>query len=126
MAKQIATDLKVEGSQGLFSAAASLSINKNTKSTIKTCRYDSVTVANQYFVSSSNLENTPSDFVTDDFKNIIKDQSGEELYKRIGTFQASSCNLGGCIRTTICKEMSKTDNEDIVKTELEGDQGVGL
>ena len=127
VAENLATSMKVGGSYGAFSAAASMEVSKSSDKSIKTVRLDRTTKSIVYEVASKGSFRTfPQRYLTDNFKEAVKALTVEQIEQRIGSFYATRLDLGGEIRKSYTMQAMEEDTESSVKAELEASYGTDL
>jgi len=126
-AQNIAASLKVEGSYGAFSAAASMEFSESSSSNTKTVRIDATTKAVKYEVRARGFFNiAPQDHLTEHFRVAVQSLSNQQLEEDIGVFYATQLDLGGEIRMSYTMNSFQSDNALSVKSSLQASYGSGL
>lgn len=125
--KHVAASMKIEGSYGAFSGAASMSVSSTTDSSIKTVRLDCYMRAIQMEVSSKEeFRTNPSAFLTDNFKSAVKRLPVEDIEDLIGVFYATQMDLGGEVRKSYTMQATSKDTEQSITAEVSGGVDGGL
>jgi len=124
--QHIASQFGVEGSYGAFSGAASMAIDSQKKSSVKTVRMDVSAICQTHIVQSdSTFRTRPENFLTKSFRDDVKQLSCEEIEAKIGVFYATSFKLGGRVSKVYVKEATEDDDEKSLENEIELTYGKG-
>jgi len=122
-ATKVATESSIDGTYKAFSAAAQLSTEYMSNSSVKKFRLDRITEANVYKVTL--LDPYPYQMLTAQAREFLLQESPERIVDTYGEFYARSIRLGGVFEVTNVVEMLSSDTQLDLKASVEGSYGLG-
>jgi hypothetical protein len=116
-AKNIQSKVGLEGSYGVFSAAAEVSTEFMSSSKVKKFRLDRMVEARKYIVSLDSPY--PHRMLKPEIKEYLLSESPERIVDFIGQFFATRLTLGGVLQVTNLVEMTSSDTKNSMQTKVE-------
>ena len=116
----------VGGYYGLAYGSASMSVDTSSSENTRTVRLDAFAKASKYKLSAQGeFRNYPERYLTDAFKEAIKDFGLEKIENKMGHFFALEMSLGGCIQKSYIMDAVEGDTSSSVTGELSATYGAG-
>lgn len=121
--KQLSATVGVSGGLGAFSAAASMSSQKTSKTQIQSTRVDRKIKSKLYHVALST--SNAYDLLTEDSRKMLHESEPEVIAQTMGHFFASEAEFGGLLMSTSIIEMTEHDDSTSISAEAEAHFGLG-